>query len=182
MPDHVVCPVFIFFLDRFRWGGDRGGLLHSEVRHDGTKGLGRRYSLAGLVSQTASSALVLAAAEDVPDQTLAVEERLGRRWESWFARLGGDAGIVAGRGGVVERTEAGLDQGEAAADPVAVAAVDALVGAAGEAGFRGVLARGEPGDEAGEVEVSGDVSATAGAADLRLGTEVPCSSPPFGVV
>ena len=102
------------------------------------------YVLARLITQTASFALVLAAAEDVPDQALAAEERLGRQWEA-----------MGGSGAVVEGPEASFDQGEASADPVAVAAVDELVGAAGEAAFRCILPGGEPGDEAGEVEVSG---------------------------
>lgn len=156
MLDYVGCFPLSLFVYGFRWGG----VLH-QVRH-GKGG----YSLAGLVSQPASSALVLAAAEDVPDQALAVEERFGRPREP---------GLVGGAV-VVEGTEARLDQREAAADPVAVAAVDELVGAAGEAGFRGVLARREPGDEAREVEVSGGWLVAVGAGGLWMATEGPgCS-------
>jgi hypothetical protein len=46
-----------------------------------------------------------------------------------------------------------LHERPAAADPVAVAAVDEFVGAAGEAALGGVLARREPGDEPRDVEV-----------------------------
>ena len=75
-----------------------------------------RYLLARLITQTASSALVLAAAEDVSDQALAAEERLWSRGEA-----------MGGSGAVVEGPQAGFDQGKTPADPVAVAAIDELV-------------------------------------------------------
>jgi len=97
---------------------------------------------AGLVAQAAPLGLVLAAAQDVPQKPLATEEgSLARR------RLG-TGGL--GRGGALQ---AGFDQRPAAADPVAVAAVDELVGATGEAALGGVLARRKPRDEPWNIEV-----------------------------
>lgn len=72
--------------------------------------------------------MVLSAAEDVPRQPLTAEQaHFGRRREL-----------------VVGAVEAGLDQREAPADPVTVAAVDELVGAAREAALGGVLPGREP--------------------------------------
>jgi hypothetical protein len=81
------------------------------------------HLLARFVAQSTAFGLVLAAAEDVPDQPLPAEQALFCRRE-WIAAAA---------------VEACLDQGEATADPVAVAAVNELVGAPGEAALGCVL-------------------------------------------
>lgn len=96
--------------------------------------------LSRLISETAPFGLILAAAEDVPDEALPTEEGL---------RSGGQAG--AGRA-VGEGSEGCLDQREAPTNPVAIAPVDKLVRATGEAALWGVLAGGEPVDQAWYVE------------------------------
>lgn len=50
--------------------------------------------------------------------------------------------------------ETRFDEWEATADPVAVAAVNELVGTAGEATLRGILAGRQPRDESWDVEIS----------------------------
>lgn len=99
--------------------------------------------LARLVPQPPAFRHVLAAAQDIPRQALATVQA------GLPGGLLGDLGVRPAR-----PAQAGLDEGPAPADPVAVAAVDELVGAAREAALGGVLARRQPRDEAGDVDVS----------------------------
>lgn len=115
-----------------------------------------KNSLSWFIAQTAPFGLVLAAAEDIPDQAFPAEQALFC-WRQTAARFG--AGGCRGRHVVVPTpttpVEAGLDQREAPADPVAVAAVDQLVGAPGEAALGRVLPRRQPGDQPWNVEGAG---------------------------
>ena len=107
--------------------------------------VGRRgNSLPGLIPQAAPLRLLLAASHDVPDQPLPAVEALPRD--------GRRAGPVAPAR--PRPAQGRLDQRPAPAHPVAVAPVDELVRAPGEAALRGVLPRGEPRDEPRDVEVS----------------------------
>jgi len=110
---------------------------HTRARQHG----GRGYSLAGLVSQPPAFRQVLAAAEDVPYQSIPAEQAVvGLHWCAVCSR---------GRGPVQGR----LDQGPAPANPVAIAPVDQLVGAAGEAALWCVLASRQPGQESRDIKI-----------------------------
>lgn len=96
-------------------------------------------SLSRFIAQSAPFGLVLAAAEDIPDQAFPAEQAFWR-WGQFTCRAAA--------------VQAGLDQGKTPADPVAVAAVDKLVGAAREASLGCILPCRQPGDESWNVEVA----------------------------
>lgn len=91
------------------------------------------YLLARLVSHATPLGLVLAAAKYVSDEALPAE-KTSRGWSQLVL------GKVAGEG--AGHSKACLDQWPTSPDPVAVAAVDELVRATGEAALWGVLPRG----------------------------------------
>lgn len=123
----------------------------SLVHGDGERGRGRRpacnnrhHLLAWLVSHAAALRHVLATTEDVPDQPVSTEKAL--------VCLHGQ--VICGLGRWPLRPpQTGLDQGPAPAYPVAVAAVDELVGATGKATLGCVLAGREPRDKSRDIKI-----------------------------
>lgn len=103
----------------------------------------RGNSLPRLIPQTAPLRLLLAASHNVPDQSLPAVQALLRGGR----RVGPLAPAPAWP------AQGGLDQRPAPPDPVAVAPVDELVCAAGEAALGGVLPRGEPRDQPRDVKI-----------------------------
>lgn len=104
----------------------------------------------------------MAAAEDIPDQAFPTVEALLCRRQGACRRRRRGAGRVAccGRRAaptapvVAAAVEACLDKGKAPANPVAVATVDQLVGASGEAPFGRVLPGRQPGNQSWNVQVA----------------------------
>lgn len=83
----------------------------------------KENSLIRLIPQSTPLRLVLATGEDIPNQTLPAVQALGRRGQTVV--------LLVTRAGRVE-TKTCLDKGETSADPVAIAAVNQLVGASRE--------------------------------------------------
>jgi hypothetical protein len=104
---------------------------------------------AWFVPEPAALGRVLAAAEDVTDHTFSAEQAM---IACLFHRR--IIVYVLSFGSLLRAAQAGLDQGPASTDPVAVASVNKFIRATREAAFWGVLSGRDPRDESWNIEVA----------------------------
>jgi hypothetical protein len=115
------------------------------------------HSPARLIPQSSPLTPILATAHDIPDQPLAaVQAAHGRRWRERHGTILCFISPLCRQPEDLHArpVQARLYQRPAAPDPMAVAAVDELVGASGEATLGCVLPGREPGEEAWDIEIS----------------------------